>query len=108
MPLLGATSLLIIPIPGGLQMRKAALLVIAALMMSSVPVLAMEGMDKNECLTASMNCKAEVDSIQQKMKKINTEIKKGKKVYSAEELKTLNAKLKEANALLDSMMKPGK
>lgn len=89
-------------------MRKAALLVIAALMMSSVPVLAMEGMDKNECLAVSMNCKAEVDSIQQKMKKLNTEIKKGKKVYSAEELKTLNAKLKEANALLDSMMKPGK
>ena len=90
-------------------MRKAALCVVAALVMSSsMAVFAMEGMDKNECLTMSMNCKGEVDSIQQKMKKLNAEIKKGKKVYTAEELKTLNAKLKEANALLDDMLKPGK
>ena len=49
----------------------------------------------------------EVDSIQQKLKKINTEIKKGKKVYSAEELKKLDQKLKEANEILNSLEKPG-
>ena len=90
-------------------MRTAAICVVAALVMSSsMTVLAMEGMDKNECLTMSMNCKGEVDSIQQKMKKLNAEIKKGKKVYTAEELKALNLKLKEANAMLDGMLKPGK
>ena len=90
-------------------MRTAAICVVAALVMSSsMTVLAMEGMDKNECLTMSINCKGEVDSIQQKMKKLNAEIKKGKKVYTAEELKALNLKLKEANAMLDGMLKPGK
>ena len=90
-------------------MKKAALCFVAALVMSSsMSVFAMEGMDKNECLTMSMNCKGEVDSIQQKMKKLNAEIKKGKKVYSADELTALNSKLKEANAMLDGLLKPGK
>ena len=90
-------------------MKKLTLFFMAALVMSSsMPVFAMEGMAKNECLAMSKNCKDEVDSIQQKMKKISGEIKKGKKVYSADELKTLHAKLKEANALLDSLLKPGK
>jgi len=87
-------------------MKSSALFVIAALVVSSsVPVFADE---KDECLLASKNCKAEVDSLQQKMKKLNGEIKKGTKVYSADELKKLNEKLKEANAMLDVMMKPGK
>ena len=90
-------------------MKKAALCFVAALVISSsMSVFAMEVMDKNECLTMSMNCKGEVDSIQQKMKKLNAEIKKGKKVYSADELTALNAKLKEANAMLDGLLKPGK
>jgi len=63
---------------------------------------------KDECLLASKNCMNEVDSIQQRMKKLNSEIKKGKKVYSAEELKKLELKLKEANEILKSLEKPGK
>jgi len=64
--------------------------------------------NKDECLLASKNCMNEVDSIQQRMKKINSEIKKGKKVYSAEELKKLEQKLKEADEILKSLEKPGK
>ena len=63
---------------------------------------------KDECLLASKHCMNEVDSIQQRMKKINSEIKKGKKVYSAEELKKLEQKLKEADEILKSLEKPGK
>jgi uncharacterized protein YxeA len=63
---------------------------------------------KDECLLASKNCMHEVDSIQQRMKKINSEIKKGKKVYSAEELKKLELKLKEADEILKSLEKPGR
>ena len=63
---------------------------------------------KDECILASKNCKDQVDSIQQRMKKINTEIKKGKKVYSVEELKKLEQKLKEADEILKSLEKPGK
>jgi len=64
--------------------------------------------NKDECLLASKNCMNEVDSIQQRMKKLNAEIKKGKKVYSAEELKKLEQKLKEADEILKSLEKPGK
>lgn len=61
---------------------------------------------KDECLLISKGCANEVDSIQQKIKKINMEIKKGKKVYSAEELKQLEQKLKEVNDILKSLEKP--
>lgn len=61
---------------------------------------------KNECLLISKGCAHEVDSIQQKVKKINMEIKKGKKVYSADELKQLEQKLKEVNEILKSLEKP--
>jgi peptidoglycan hydrolase CwlO-like protein len=62
---------------------------------------------KDECLLASKNCMSEVDSIQKRIKKINAEIKKGTKVYSAEDLKKLEQKLKEANEILKSLEKPG-
>ena len=81
----------------------------AVFMMSvAVPVFAAEMTkeQKDQCLLASKGCATEVDSIQKKIKKLNTEIGKGKKVYSADELKKLNAKLKEAEDMLDNMMKP--
>lgn len=63
---------------------------------------------KDECLLISKGCKDQVDSIQQKIKRINTEIKKGKKVYSAEDLKKLEQKLKETEDLLNTLGKPGR
>ncbi|MRR51984.1 MAG: hypothetical protein EG825_13910 [Rhodocyclaceae bacterium] len=91
-------------------MKKMAVMVMAAFMMSAtVPVLAAEMTkeEKDMCLLASKNCATEVDSLQKKMKKLQAEIKKGKKVYSAEELKKLEQKLKEANELADALMKQG-
>ena len=90
-------------------MKRIAILVMAAFMMSAVvPAFAadMTKDQKDQCLLASKECKNEADSIQQKIKKLNAEIKKGKKVYSADEIKKLNAKLKEAEDMLDNMMKP--
>jgi len=90
-------------------MKKVSLLLIAAFVMSgSVSVFAMDNMSKDECLLMSKNCKDQVDTIQQKVKKLNTEIKKGKKVYTTAELKTLQDKLKETNDMLDTLLKPGK
>ena len=90
-------------------MKKAALFVIAlmavSVMSSSIPAFATQ---KDECLLASKNCKDEVDSIQQKIKRLNAAIKKGTKVYSASELRKLHSKLKEVNAQMDELMKPGK
>jgi peptidoglycan hydrolase CwlO-like protein len=87
-----------------------AILTVAALSATSMAFAADAPVagSKDECLLASKNCMNEVDSIQQRMKKINTEIKKGKKVYSAEELKKLDQKLKEADEILKSLEKPGR
>ncbi len=86
-------------------MKKVIIpLLVAFLTSVSVPLFA-EGMKstKDECLLASKNCKDQVDSIQQKMVKLQTEIKKGKKVYTADELKKLKEKLQETNDLLDNL-----
>lgn len=87
-------------------MKRIVILIMAAFVMSmTVPVLAADMTDaqKDECLLASKNCKNAVDSIQQKMKKLQDEINKGDRVYSPEEIKKLNAKLKEAEDMLDKM-----
>ncbi len=91
-------------------MKKMAVLLMAAFMMSAtVPVLAAEMTkeEKDMCLLASKNCGMEVDTLQKKIKKLNAEIKKGKKVYSAEDIKKLQQKLDEANELLDAILKGG-
>jgi septal ring factor EnvC (AmiA/AmiB activator) len=90
-------------------MKKLAVVVMAALLMSStVPALAqMTKEEKDQCLLASKNCATEVDSIQKRIKKLQTEIKKGKKVYSAEELKKLEAKLNEVKQLLNEIEEGG-
>ncbi len=91
-------------------MKKMAVLLMAAFMMSAtVPVLAAEMTkeEKDMCLLASKNCGMEVDTLQKKIKKLNAEIKKGKKVYSADEIKKLQQKLDEANDLLDAILKGG-
>ncbi|BDV41165.1 hypothetical protein GURASL_00880 [Geotalea uraniireducens] len=90
-------------------MKKLALLVMTAVAFSAaVPAMAQMTKDeKNMCLLASKNCANQVDSIQKRIKKIQIEIKKGKKVYSAEDLKKLNEKLKEANDILNTLESQG-
>jgi hypothetical protein len=92
-------------------MKKILINVLTAVALSATSMAfaadAPQANAKDECLLASKGCKDQVDSIQQKIKRINTEIKKGKKVYSAEDLKKLQQKLKEANEILDSLEKPG-
>ena len=89
-------------------MKKIVVLMIAVFSMAvAVPVFAAEMTkeQKDQCLLASKGCAGEADSIQKKIKKLQTEIKKGTKVYSADEIKKLNAKLKEAEDILDNLMK---
>jgi len=76
-------------------------------MSASMPVYAdtMTKEQKDQCLLASKGCKDEVDTIQQKIKKLNAEIKKGTKTYSADEINTLKSKLHEAEDLLDNLLK---
>lgn len=91
-------------------MKKLALMLMTAVAFSAAaPAMAQEMTkeEKDMCLLASKNCRTEVDSLQKKMKKLQAEIRKGTKVYSAEELKKLEQKLKEANELADALMKQG-
>lgn len=87
-------------------MKKMIVLILAAFLTSaSLPAFAEDvKASKDECILASKGCKNEVDSIQTKIKKLQTEINKGTKVYTAEEIKKLDAKLKEASALLDNLL----
>ena len=89
-------------------MKKMIVLMLAAFLTSaSVPAFAEDMKStKDECLLASKGCKTEVDSIQTKIKKLQTEISKGTKVYSADEIRKLAAKLKEATDLLDNLLSP--
>lgn len=87
-------------------MKKIAIMLMAAFMMSAtVPAMAqMTKEEKDQCLLAAKGCVGEVDSIQKKIKKLQAEIKKGKKVYTAEEIKKLQDKLDEADQLLDLLL----
>jgi PBP1b-binding outer membrane lipoprotein LpoB len=86
-------------------MEKRILTLIAALVLGTC-LQATAGTakeEKDQCLLASKNCVTQVDTIQKRMKRINTEIKKGTKVYSPEELAKLNNKLKEADDILKEL-----
>lgn len=60
-----------------------------------------------ECEMLLKNCAQEVDSIQERIRKLNVEIReKGTKVYTREELQVLQGKLKEAHEVLKNLEKP--
>jgi peptidoglycan hydrolase CwlO-like protein len=89
-------------------MKKIAVLMIAVFSMAvAVPAFAAEMTkgQKDQCLLASKGCAAQVDTIQEKIKKLQAEVNKGSRTYSADEIKKLNAKLKEAEDLLDTLLK---
>ena len=91
-------------------MRKMALMLTAAVLMSSsVTVFAQpNAAEKDECLLASKNCMNQVDDIHKRIHRLQKEIKKGKRVYSSEDLRKLHKKLTETQDLLDSLEKPGR
>lgn len=86
-------------------MKKKAIVIVAALMMSAtVPVIAQQTHEEKViCELAAKNCLNRVDILQKRVKKLNAEIKKGSTKYSAEDLKKLEQKLKEAQDLLDQI-----
>lgn len=100
-------------------MKKSIITLLAVAMVAvSVPAFAQEyrhdasqkTMDEQcarECDLLLRDCSLEVDSIQQRIKKLQVEInEKGASTYTLEELKSLNKKLKEANDTLRVLEKP--
>jgi len=89
-------------------MKKMVLMLTASIfMLSAVPAFSATKAEKDECLLASKNCVNQVDDIYKRMHKLDKEIKKGTKVYTPEELKKLQDKLKETDELLKDMMEKG-
>lgn len=60
-------------------------------------------MSTNEMM---QNCVMQNEAIGVKIKRLQAEIKTGKKSYSAEDLQKLETKLKEANAMMDMLNQP--
>lgn len=98
--------------------RKLVILMALSLFATTAPVLAEEGHQHGashqamgeqcakECATLLKNCSQEVDSLQDRIRKLRVEIdEKGANAYTLAELKTLNEKLKEANDLLNNLLK---
>jgi peptidoglycan hydrolase CwlO-like protein len=93
--------------------HKLAFLV-AALMLVAVPVRAEERVEgsamrpaeqgvKNECLLVAMNCANQVDSIQERIDRLQNEIRRGTDVYTNDELKKLQDKLDDANRTFNDL-----
>lgn len=51
-------------------------------------------------------CALQAETIQEKIKRLETEVAKGEKKYDAKTLKKLEQKLKEANKILDQLNRP--
>ena len=87
-------------------MLSAALLVSA-----SMPAFSQQTPEEKViCNLAAQNCLNKADLLQKRVKKLQAEVNKGTKSYSAEDLKKLEQKLQETQDLLDKMegKTPGK
>jgi len=93
-------------------MKKSVIMIMAALMLSTtVPTYSQQTPEEKViCNLAAQNCLNKADILQKRIKKLNAEIKKGTKTYSAEDLKKIEQKLQEAQDALDKVegKTPGK
>lgn len=75
-------------------------MVLAATTLTCIPLFAADS-GKNECLLESQKCKDQVDTLQQRIKKLNDAVKKGKATYSPQDMQKLQQKLQDAIDELD-------
>ena len=85
--------------------------VAASMLFSAVPAMSDEAaggqmapaeqvQQKDECLLIAKNCPDSVDTIQQRIEKLQHEIGRGANVYTSEELQILQQKLDDATSIL--------
>lgn len=86
-------------------MKKSILMLMVAGLLTAMPALAANH-EKMSAEEQMQRCAMQSESIDKKIERLQGEIKKGSTKYSAEELRKLEAKLNEANAMLDSITKP--
>ena len=88
-----------------LGIAAAATLFVAAQSYAAEGVTTME--NKDECLLVAMNCKDRVDTIQQRIDRLNKEITKGTDVYTRDELRILEKKLADTERELEFLVQGG-
>lgn len=90
--------------------------VTAVALISALPALAADkgmgfGSDnrgqKDECLLVVQTCSSSVDSIHQRIDRLNKEIRKGEKVYTSDELRRLEHQLRDATRDLEVLLHGG-
>lgn len=88
-------------------MKKLVLVLMAVGLFGAMPAFAAEheGM-KMDTQAGVRECALQAETIQAKIKRLDTEVAKGEKKYSAKELKKLKNRLEEANKILDQLNKP--
>jgi len=86
-------------------MKRFLIVMMAVGIFGGTPVHASHHLDGELPKDHVTECVIQADSIQKKIMRIQNEVKKGSKQYSAEELKKLNEKLREANETLDTISK---
>lgn len=83
-------------------MKRVLVLLTAMALFGAMPLMAAEhGNMKMDTSEGLRQCALQAESIQEKIKRLETEIKSGEKKYNAKELKKLEQKLKDANKILD-------
>ncbi|MGB9080343.1 MAG: hypothetical protein WCD00_03515 [Desulfuromonadaceae bacterium] len=87
-------------------MKRLVLVLMAVGLFGAMPAFAAEheGM-KMDTKEGVRQCALQAETIQEKIKRLDTEVAKGEKKYSAKELKKLKNKLEEANKILDQLNK---
>jgi Skp family chaperone for outer membrane proteins len=87
-------------------MKKTVLMLMVAGLFAAMPALAVEPPERKMAGEHVQRCVLQSEAIGQKNQRLQGEIKKGETKYSAEELRQLEAKLAEVNAMLDSITRP--
>lgn len=82
-------------------MRRSLLILLAIGLLGAMPALAEH--DDMKMHESVAQCAMQAESIQEKVKRLEAEIAKGEKKYSAKELKQLEKNLKEVNEFIDKM-----
>ncbi len=85
-------------------MKKRTIIAMTALLVSAAVLVSAEDLRvRSLCNISAQTCQNLVDNLQKRIMKINEEIKKGNKSYSADDMKMLEQKLKAAMEQLDKI-----
>jgi hypothetical protein len=100
------------------SLARMMTIVAASMLFSAIPVLADEGNigsrdsqvqqgPKDECLLVTMNCGKDVDSIQERINRLDSEIGRGTDVYTREELRQLQNERNDYQRQFDLIIESG-